>query len=472
MITIIASNGFEAILVPALLGIATIVLLFVGYRAYYKKRLIEDVPTSKCQGVTIGLNELKGKAITHSPIIGYLSGQPCVYYTYKIEEEYKRTVTRDGKKRTERRWRTIASETRFRPFELHDDTGSIRVNPKGAEFHGDVVVNKTCRRTDPMYYGKGPMRSLRRSTGRRRFREEIIPNQCKAYVMGDARVREDIVEPEIAHDEMGDLFLISSQSEGKLISKFGWQARGSFAGSILAAAFLPAVITMNTQQIEFGAAVGASIVWMVLAAVMVSMVVFLLYLKTVFNGLVDVRNRLDRAWSMLEVEFKRRHDLIPNLVQMVKGFASHEKDTLEAVVQARNQGAISPGQAAEAGAAINQQSSALGQIYAVAEDYPDIKADPAFRKLMEELTRCEDKIALARAFYNDSVERLNNRVHAFPDMMLAPLAGTKERTSLAFDAFIKKPVKIDLTPDPSADEEVVAESEQIDESELTEEEPA
>ncbi len=462
------SGGAEIVAYPLAATVIAIILLVVGYRSFYKKRLIENVPTSKCQGVTIGLNELKGTAVTHFPLTSYLAEKQCVYYSYKIEEQYKETTRdKDGKKRTRKGWKTISSETHYKPFELHDDTGSIRIQPKGAEFHGDTVISKTCRRTDPMYYGKGPRRRIRNSTGRRRFSESIIPVNEDTYVMGTARIREDIVEPEIADDEFGELFLISSKSEEQLVSKFTWAARGSYTGAIISAALAPTLFTMEAQEIGFGEALGASVIPMVLVAMVVAFFIFALYLKTVFNGLVDVRNRVDRAWSMLEVEYKRRHDLIPNLVEMVKGFADHEKETLEAVTEARGAAQVgSNHNAGQASAGLNQQSSALGTIFAVVEDYPDIKADESFRKLMEELTRTEDKISLARTFYNDSVERANNRIQTFPDMLLAPLAGAKEEQSLMIEEFEKKPIKVDLTPDESADEEVVVEDEQVSEDEM------
>lgn len=463
------ASSLEQVLIPVGLAVVSLALLFGGYRAFFKKRLIENVPTSKCQGVTIGLNELKGTASTARPLTSYLSERDCVYYSYKIEEQYKKVVRKDGKKRVRKKWRTIASETRSKPFELSDETGSIRVHPKGAEFHGDKVVSKTCRRRDPMYYGKGPRRSLRRSTGRRRFREEIIANDTDAYVMGSARVRDDAAIPEIADDEFAELFLISSQSEDKLVSKFAWQSRGMFLGSIIAAVITPTVYTTMADNIAFGAAASASMGWMILAGVFVASVVFLLYLKTVFNGLVDLRNRVDRAWSMLEVEFKRRHDLIPNLVQMVKTIADHERETLEAVTEARTDAQIgaqpNSEDATKVSSAIDHQTSALGEIFAVAEAYPQIKTEDHFHKLMEELTRCEDKIALARNFYNDSVERVNNRVHTFPDMLLASVAGTEEQELLQFQEFEKKPVEIDLSIDEDDDEEIV-EEEHIDDDEL------
>ncbi len=466
-------STMQAVGLPLLIAAGALILLILGCRALFRKRLIENIPTSRCKGVTIGLNELKGTARTKRPLTAFLSEKEVVYYSYKVEEEYKRTVrNKDGKTRTKREWRTVASGRKFKPFELHDDTGRIRVHPEGAEFHAVRAFSETCRRSNPLYYGKGPRRGVRRSTGRRRFTEEIIPHGEPTYVLGTARVREDIVEPEIACGESGEIFLVSAKSEDDLIRKYAWQARGAFLGALLLAGLAPVVRTINTQGLPFGEALTAALGWVILAMGVVGAVILALYLTTVYNGLVDLRNRARRAWAMLDVEFKRRHDLIPALARVVGTAAEHEKDTLDAVVKARSNPARAseggPDGTAEVGAVIDEQSSSLERIFALTEDHPQLRTDRNFRKLMEELTRCEDKIALARAFYNDSVERMNIRVGTFPDLLLAPAAGTSRTAPLSFEAFETKPVTIELTPDGSDDQEF-GEEEEIDPAELVDE---
>lgn len=442
----------QDLLMTALVVTLVVVFIGVGYTAFFKKRLIENVPTSKCQGVTIGLNELKGKVNCQGPLTSFLSERPAVYYSYTVKEQWKKRVVQDGKSKTKTGWKTIDSGTEMTPFFLHDNTGKIRVNPRGAEFHGDQVINRKCRRMDPMYYGKGPRKAIANSTGRRRFRETIIGNGSNAYVMGTVGLQQnpDIVRPEVHDDEFGEAYLIASKSEDELIKKFGRKSTFSFLGSWITAAAGPHLFLLLAYEENVPeASQEAAMVLSIALAALVPLVIAGLYAKTLFNGLVDLRNRVRRAWAMLDVEFKRRHDLIPNLVNVVKSVASHEREVLESVVRSRQRVQMSDQpdgeQARQVAQAINQQSAGLQQLFAVAEDYPELKSDGAFQKLMSELKRCEDKIALARQFYNDSVECVNNRVGTFPDMLFAGLAGAKEEDYLEFQSFEKKPVDVDLS---------------------------
>jgi len=147
-------------------------------------------------------------------------------------------------------------------------------------------------------------------------------------------------------------------------------------------------------------------------------VVLLLLLVATYNGLVGTRNRVENAWAQIDVQLKRRLDLIPNLVETVKAYAAHEKTTLEAVVNARNAAATASGPAAEA-AASNQLTGALRQLFALSEAYPDLKANQNFLDLQETLTATEDKVGYARQFYNDSVLRYNTKIQKFPAVLLA-----------------------------------------------------
>jgi LemA protein len=157
----------------------------------------------------------------------------------------------------------------------------------------------------------------------------------------------------------------------------------------------------------------------------VIIIVVLIVLAAVFfmfayNSLVKSRNRVDQAWSQISVQLNRRHDLIPNLVETVKGYASHERQTLEAVVNARNQ-AVQQQQAGpqQQAQAENVLTGALRQLFALSEAYPDLKANQNFLNLQEELTSTEDRISYARQFYNDSVENYNNDIQTFPRNLLA-----------------------------------------------------
>ena len=147
----------------------------------------------------------------------------------------------------------------------------------------------------------------------------------------------------------------------------------------------------------------------------------------VYNGLVRLRNAVKNAWSQIDVQLKRRHDLIPNLVETAKGYMKHERETLEAVTQARNLAsqARATGDVAQTGAAEGQLAGALSRLLMVAESYPDLKANQNFLSLQEELTSTENKVSYARQFYNDSVMQLNNKIQMFPSNIVAGMFGFK-----------------------------------------------
>ena len=147
-----------------------------------------------------------------------------------------------------------------------------------------------------------------------------------------------------------------------------------------------------------------------------------LFVIVLYNRLVGIRNQVANAWKQIDVQLKRRHDLIPNLVEVVKDYMSYEQETLQQVIKARNS-AIQAASPAEAIAAEGVLSGALGKLLAVVEAYPDLKANQNVARLMEELSATENKIAFARQFYNDSVNSLNNSVQSFPSNIIAGMFG-------------------------------------------------
>ncbi len=166
------------------------------------------------------------------------------------------------------------------------------------------------------------------------------------------------------------------------------------------------------------------VTWIIIGVI----VVFVLWIVMIYNGLVALRQRVNQAFSDIDVQTKQRHDLIPNLVETVKGYASHERGTLEAVVQARNAAitAQSGGVAAQA-AAENVLSGALRQLFALSEFYPDLKASQNFQQLQSELSDIENKIAAARRFFNNAVQEYNTGIQQFPAVLLAGPLGFTQR---------------------------------------------
>jgi LemA protein len=155
-------------------------------------------------------------------------------------------------------------------------------------------------------------------------------------------------------------------------------------------------------------------------------VILLIMLWTTYNGLVRLRNQVKNAWAQIDVQLKRRYDLIPNLVETVRGYMKHERETLEAVTKARNlaQQASSAG-AGERSKVEGELSSALARLMVVVERYPDLKANQNFLALQEELTSTENKISFSRQYYNDSVLKYNNKTQMFPSNIIAGMTGFK-----------------------------------------------
>jgi LemA protein len=154
------------------------------------------------------------------------------------------------------------------------------------------------------------------------------------------------------------------------------------------------------------------------AVCLVIVVILVLWMVGMYNGLVRERNEVRNAWAQIDVQLKRRHDLIPNLVETVKGYAAHEKTTLENVVQARAR-AVSAQGVGERARAESELGGALGRLMLVVENYPDLKANQNFLALQEELTSTENKIGFARQYYNDSVMKYNTRIQSVPTNMVA-----------------------------------------------------
>ncbi len=164
--------------------------------------------------------------------------------------------------------------------------------------------------------------------------------------------------------------------------------------------------------------------WIIVLVVVVLLVLFVI---GVYNGLVRSRNQVENAWSQIDVQLKRRIDLIPNLVETVKGYAAHEKSTLDAVINARNAAIAAPATPAGQAAADNQLTGALRQLFALSEAYPDLKANQNFLALQEELTATEGRVAYARQFYNDSVLTYNNKLQSFPSVLIANMFNFTKR---------------------------------------------
>jgi hypothetical protein len=422
--------------------IVAAIALWASLRACKRRRLIDDLPTSKTQGVFIGLVELKGTVECEQPLKSYLAETTCVYYSYNIQESWSRMVTveeSDGKggtrtvTRQESGWTTVASETESTPFYLRDDTGHILVHPDGARIEALGVFSESCTPLNPLYYGKGPALGVIDSDHLRRFTETAIPLQVPLFLVGQARERKDIVAPEIAADPQASEFLISVRSEEQVSSGLGWQL---FLFFLLGAAMAPgghiakdlaadAIITATSVLIYISEFVGFLVIW------------FIGWFITVYNSLVELRQRVEQGWSQVDIQLKRRHDLIPNLINAVKGYRDHEAATQTALAAMRSQmNATAPGQAGDDFHAVQ------AQVQILKEAYPELKADENFLALQKSLSETEQRIALARSYFNSIATFYNTRLGVIPDRFIASVGAMKPRALMEANDFERAPVEV------------------------------
>lgn len=178
-------------------------------------------------------------------------------------------------------------------------------------------------------------------------------------------------------------------------------------------------------------------------ALVILVVVVAVWLVLVYNGLVRLKNRVDEAWSDIDVQLKRRYDLIPNLISTVKGYAKHEKDLFERVTEARA-AAINAGTPGEQEKAENMLTGALKSVFAVAENYPELKANQNFLELQRELSDTENKIQASRRFYNGNVRDFNTKIEVFPTNLIAKQLGFSKREFFEAEEGAKENVKVEF----------------------------
>ena len=189
-----------------------------------------------------------------------------------------------------------------------------------------------------------------------------------------------------------------------------------------------------------------SVLLMFAGVVLAVILIAAIYVAAVYNGLIVNKNRVKEAYSDIQVQMKRRYDLVPNLVETVKGYAAHESQTLEKVIQARNMAMAQKGDLKEQAKAENILSGTLKSLFAVSENYPELKANQNFLKLQFELTDTEDKIKAARRFYNTNVLALNNKIEMFPSNIIAGMFAFKKQEFFELDEdeaqAVKKAVQV------------------------------
>jgi hypothetical protein len=428
---------------PWIGGLLSLGCMLAGFRNYRRKRLTEELPTSRALGVFMGLVEMKGAAECERPLCSRLVDATCVHYEWSIEEEWERTETvteTDSQGRTTQKtetrsgWTDVDKGSDSVPFYVKDATGAILVQPQGAEMDPLVVLNRTCSRDDGLYYGKGPAAAIADSTHRRRFVEKAIRLHGPVYIVGKARERKDAVAAEIAADESAPLFLISGHSEQEVQSSYFWSALSWTAlGLVLLVAGLVIADVLQQRDLVarrpfYFACAGAYFAAWILG-----------WVWNVFNDLIGLRNRVREGWSLIDIQLKRRHDLIPNLVRIVSALRDHERTVQEHLAALRAQAAVVP--TGRPGPGHMALKFALA---AVQEKYPVLKVMGAFQNLQKDLVETEERIALARDYYNSIATHFNTRIEQIPDRFVCLLTVMRRFELLSAQDFERAALKVDF----------------------------
>jgi LemA protein len=451
-VLVAASSSRLPVFAVVISGGALVGGLVSGVRFWRRRWAILDTPTSKCVAVFAGRNEVVGQAAPSEPLTAPVIREPAVWFRWQLQK-----WVRSGKSS---RWETIDEATSDRSFWLTDDTGRVLVRPAGAEIHAPRVFHARAHRSGVahMHHEGRPIVELGRN---HRISEWCIRPGQVLYVLGRASLDEDTATMQfVPGDGDGDggpggagrsdgrksPFDMSGDDDHLLISTHGEarMARASlflavlnllisWVGLTLLPAAIHAVVSLRSRpgpgsgpEPGSPSTLDAAGVWMLAAAALFGALLVCAYWLRLYNRLVVVKQQAAKAWSLIDVALRRRHDLLPNLVEVAERYAAHEREVIETARRSRS-GTVIPAheelptddalrQAAEVHRIDRAGAEAL---LALAEAYPDLKADEVFRDLARRITDAQNQVAYARAFYNDSVTVLRDRRGTFPGLLLA-----------------------------------------------------
>ncbi len=385
---------------------------YLGFSNLKRKRIVDDTPTSTAKGVFIGLVELIGKTFAIKPLTSYLSETESVHYSWSIYERWSRTVREtykdvQGKTKTRTRresgWTRVAGSSDITLFDVCDETGCVQVDPEGARIHGDEVLKTTCDHTNPLYFGKGPETEVRNSDHVRRFHETCVPLGAEIYVIGQARERMDKVAPEIAWSSDSPIFLISTKGEEKVSLLHGlryWGAMSVGLASIVIAVWISGVVS-PVGKASVGSYIGFTALHLVAW--------FSGWFWVVYNSMKSLRERVRQGMSLIDIQLKRKHDLVPRLVNVVRGITDHEKAVQEEMTEIRKE--------------LEEQPEGTARVLgSLIERYPVLKSNEAYSVLEKELSSTEQRISHARDYHNEIATFYNARLERFPDSIVAGVA--------------------------------------------------
>jgi hypothetical protein len=387
--------------------IFSMIFLALALISLQQKRIIDDTPTLKTMGVFIGITELKGTAESENPLTSYLTQTKCVQYSWSIMEQLE---TGD--------WTTVAHGQESPPFYLMDDTGSIKIDPENALLISHTALNKIVDHNDSHYNNTGSLR-ITNLNRLRHFKETLIPLHSPIYVIGHARERSDKVAAEIAYDEDEPLYVISTKGEKQASSEF----KNRFL-ILTTIGFLISIIFPRLSESYYMLyppsyqkyLAETNPLLLIIPALIFIIAIIPGWSLLIYNSLANLRNNVDQAWSMIDIQLNRRNDLIPNIVEIIEGYRVHEEEiqtqTAILLTQTMNH---------------EKQIGVNTLIQSIAETYPELKTGQQFLELQRTLEETEQRIALARDYYNQQTRFYNTRLEVIPDTYVARLSGLKPR---------------------------------------------
>ena len=425
--------------------------LALGFALDYKRkqRLLDDTPISKTLGVFIGEVELVGVCERKDPYTSYLANERCVFYSWEVTEHWTRGVGKTRRSGTD----VVASGGEAAGFYLKDEAGFIWIDPEGAELEPSLIFCDNVTPSDSLYYDKGPREAVEGTDSRRTFTEKAFTVGMTIFVRGRASERTDVVAAQIAKDDKADMFIISCRKEQAISDGMSaWSGFWHFAGAT--AAFISALV-MFAGCVPVGQVAGGFMAMLfdkkhptemfykglvgvgpfVLQSILVGVGLYLLarligWTWMCFNSVVGLRNRVAQAYSLIDVQLKRRADIIDRLVACVKGFREHEVAVQRLVTEARARMGDGPVKALAPG------------LQAVVESYPEIRALASFDLLRKNLIETEDRIALARGYHNNIATFYNTRLERVPDSYLAGLVKMKPEPLFEAEGFTYHPAAV------------------------------